>query len=67
MRRAPAASSIDSGRGELTVAPEPYTPQANERMMLTAFARTPQFGWSPGMARAEANRIETTRRCSRTG
>jgi hypothetical protein len=58
---------IDQGRGDLTAALDTYTPQANERMMLTAFAKSPQFGWTPEMARAEAHRIETTRRCTRTG
>ena len=60
-------ADIDRGRGDLTATLDPYTPQANERMMLTAFAKSPQFGWSPEMARAEAQRIETTRRCTRTG
>ena len=58
---------IDQGRGDVSTALAPYSPQANERMMLTAFAKSPQFGWSPDRAKAEAHRIETTRRCSRTG
>ena len=58
---------IDEGRGDVTAALAPYSPQANERMMLTAFAKSPQFGWTPDRARAEAHRIETTRRCTRTG
>jgi hypothetical protein len=43
---------------------KPYTPEANEHLMLVAFAKSPHFGMPPQAVRAEAAQIENTRRCT---
>jgi penicillin V acylase-like amidase (Ntn superfamily) len=57
---------IDAGRGDVTAAFLPYSAEGNERMMLAAFAKSPQFAVPPQAVRLEAARIET-RRCTVAG
>lgn len=58
---------VDTGRGDVTAAFMPYVPEANERQMLAAFAKSPHFGMPPQAVRAEAAQIESTRRCVASG
>jgi choloylglycine hydrolase len=58
---------VDTGRGDVTAAFMPYAPEANERQMLVAFAKSPHFGIPPQAVRAEAAQIENTRRCVASG
>lgn len=53
---------IDAGHGDLTDTFQPYSAQANERLMLSSFARTPRSGMTPEAVRREAARLES-RRC----
>jgi choloylglycine hydrolase len=55
---------VDAGRGDVTAAFLPYAPEANERQMLAAFARSPQFNLPAPAVHAEATLIEMTRRCA---
>jgi penicillin V acylase-like amidase (Ntn superfamily) len=58
---------VDTGRGDVTAAFMPYAPEANERQMLFAFAKTPAAGLPPQAVRAEAAKLESTRRCVAAG
>ena len=58
---------VDTGKGDVTAAFLPYAPEANERQMLLAFARSPHFGMPPQVVRAEAAQLESTRRCTAVG
>jgi hypothetical protein len=53
-------------RKALAAAFLPYAPEANERMMLVAFAKSPHFNMPAAAVRAEAARIES-RRCTAAG
>jgi choloylglycine hydrolase len=53
---------VDTGRGEVTATLMPYAPEANERLMLSAFGKTSRFHVPAQTVRAEAALIET-RRC----
>jgi hypothetical protein len=55
---------VDSGRGDVTAAFLPYSPEANERQMLAAFSKSPQFNMPAPAIQAEATLIEMTRRCA---
>lgn len=66
-RSSGAMLDIDAGRGDVTAAFMPYAPEANERQMLTAFARSPHFAMPPQLVRAEAAQLESTRRCVASG
>jgi penicillin V acylase-like amidase (Ntn superfamily) len=57
---------VDTGRGEVTAALMPYAPEANERLMLAVFAKTPNFSVPPQAVRAEAAQVES-RRCAAAG
>jgi choloylglycine hydrolase len=54
---------IDTGRGDLAGSFVSYTAQANERLMLSSFARTPRAGMAPDDVRREAARLES-RECT---
>jgi hypothetical protein len=54
-------------RGDVTATFQPCAPEANERQVVLAFSKTPQFRMSPPAARAEAAQIESTRRCTVAG
>ncbi|WP_212758278.1 linear amide C-N hydrolase [Usitatibacter palustris] len=57
---------VDAGRGDVTHALLPYAPEANERQMLVAFAKSPHFAMPAHLVRAEAAQVET-RRCVAAG
>lgn len=57
---------VDAGRGDVTAAFLPYAPEANERLMLASFARSPHFHMPAAAVRAEAARVEA-RRCVAAG
>jgi penicillin V acylase-like amidase (Ntn superfamily) len=57
---------VDTGRGDVTAALMPYAPEANERLMLVVFAKTPDFHVAPQAVRAEAAQVES-RRCVAAG
>ncbi|QJR10857.1 hypothetical protein DSM104443_01927 [Usitatibacter rugosus] len=54
---------VDTGRGDVTKAFLPYAPEANERQVVLAFAKSPDIRLPAQAARAEAARIESTRHC----
>jgi choloylglycine hydrolase len=56
---------IDAGHGDVTGALEPYSPVANERLMLAAFGKTTRFRVPEVSVRSEAVRIESRRCASR--
>ena len=58
---------VDTGRGPVNGAFLPYAPEANERQMLVAFAKSPHFRMPPQAVRAEAAQLESTRHCSAAG
>lgn len=55
---------VDAGHGDVTAAFLPYAPEANERQMLAAFSKSPQFNMPAPAIHAEATLIEMTRRCA---
>lgn len=59
-----AMLDVDTGRGDVTKAFMPYAPEANERLMLTAFSKSPQWALPAPAVRAEAAQLESTRRCA---
>jgi penicillin V acylase-like amidase (Ntn superfamily) len=66
-RASGAMLDVDTGRGDVTAAFMPYAPEANERLMLATFARSPHFSMPPQVVRAEAAQLESTRRCVAAG
>ncbi len=61
-----AMIDVDTGRGDVTAGLMPYAPEANERLMLASFAKSPEFRQPPAQVRADAGRVEE-RRCAATG
>lgn len=59
-----AMLDVDTGRGDVTKGFMPYVAEANESQVVRAFLKSPQMGMSAQAARAEAQRIESTRRCA---
>jgi choloylglycine hydrolase len=53
---------VDAGRGDVTASLQPYAPEANERLMLAVFRKSPHFNMAPDAIRAEAAQVES-RRC----
>lgn len=54
---------VDTGRGNVTAALIPYAPEANEKLMLENYDRSPRLSVTRPAVRAEAAQVET-RRCA---
>ncbi len=49
---------IDTRRGDMTAQFMPYAPEANERQMLAAFAKSPHYSMPTALVRNEAAKVD---------
>ena len=65
-KSAGAMLDVDAGRGNVSAALLPYAPEANERLMLASFSKSPHYNMPAAAIHAEAAQVES-RRCVATG